>query len=89
MTAIALFSVSRFLLSRLPSDKYMLTCSSCEELLGTEKADPTDRRKCAEMRGRHNCVTKDFGAETNAASFVTSSSCLSIALVAGASTIRV
>ena len=71
MTAIALFSVSRFLLSCSPSGKYMLTCSSYEELLGTEKGDTTDRRKCAEIRGRRNCVTKDFGAETNAASFYT------------------
>ena len=41
------------------------------------------------MRGGRNCLTKDFGAETNAASFVTWSSCLSKAWVAGASTIRV
>ena len=67
----------------------MLTCSSCEELLGTEVADPTDKRWCAEMRGGRNCLGKDFGVEANAASFVTCSSCLSIAGVAGASTIRV
>ena len=44
MAAIALFRVSRFLLSHSRSGKYMLPCSSCEELLGTEKADPTDKR---------------------------------------------
>ena len=41
------------------------------------------------MRGERNCLTKDFGAETNAASFFTSSLCLSVARVAGAPTIRV
>ena len=40
------------------------------------------------MRGGRNCLGKDFGVEANA-SFVTCSSCLSIAGVAGASTIRV
>ena len=89
MTAIGLFSVSRFLLSRSSSGKYMLTCFSCQELLGTEKADPTDKRWCVEMRGGRNYLGKDFGVEANAASFITCSSCLSIAEVAGASTIRV
>ena len=89
MTAIALLSVLRFLLSRSPSGKYMLTCSSCEELLGTEKADATDKRQCAEMGGGRNCLGKDFGVEANAGSFVTCSSCLSIVGMAGVSTVRV
>ena len=58
-------------LSFAPSGKYMLPFSSWEELLGTEKADPTDRRLCAEMCGGRNCLGRDFGVETNAASFVT------------------
>ena len=41
------------------------------------------------MRGGRNCLGKDFGVEANAASFFTCSSCLSIAEVPGASTIRV
>ena len=41
------------------------------------------------MRGGRNCLSKDFGVEANAASFVNCFSCFTIAGEAGASTIRV